>query len=490
MATHPWLTHYGSLIPHHLSYPHQDVFALLRGAANQHLDKPAIAFMGAKITYAQLMDQIERLAGALARRGVHKGSRVILMTPNSPQLVAAFFALLRMGAVPVLSPLIDDADELIARARQCGATGLVVQNCLPESLSGLRNKLGLDLIVCAGQMDGLGPSARLAQTFRRRLRPASPDCRVVREAGVERFARLLKENAQPPQRPVLNLEAPAAIVHTRGAGGRPRAVVLSHRALAANLCQAAAWLRLNPGDGVLVLGPLIRGLGLCLGLGAALIKGGCLILPSHEGPRAALAAMARRKPRFVAAEPGQLAALADLPEARKLPKGNLAAMVCDGPAPAADFAERVGELTGAALMESYGLAEAGAMVAATPPGGQRRGGALAPLMDVEMIIAGPDGQGVAPGQAGEIWLRGPGLMSGYQTGGRPDDQILRDGWLPTGDLGRLDQDGLLSVLGRTQDFAAQPRPLPADDRPAPKASRVHLRLCPAPQRARAASAEG
>jgi long-chain acyl-CoA synthetase len=445
----------------HAPKQHRDLLELLRAAEASHRRRTALRMSGQRrdrFSYGDLAAFAGRVAGFLAERGIAPGDRVLLASENRPEWAVAFFGILMAGgvAVPVdaqLSPA-----ELANLARSAGARAALLSDEVAERVP--------DLVARWRSGDGPAPA-------------------LLAEALSGDAARAPRHAAQP--------EDVASLIFTSGTTGTPKGVMLSHRNFTTLVARLAKLFDLGPGDGLLsvlplhhtfeftcgLLVPLSRGAEIeyldeltADGLGDALESGRVTAL---IGVPALWALLHRRITQELAARPGfvegafralmagnaklrerygvNLGKLVFWPVHRKL-GGRLRILVSGGSALAPEVQEAFHEL-GFDLYEGYGLTEAAPVLAvSTPEDGAPPGSVGKPLPGIELRIAEADASGV-----GEVLARGPNVMLGYWRvgAGVPEvdaaltGAVLRDGWLHTGDLGRLDAEGRLTLVGRKKD---------------------------------------
>src|SRR6266536_1241320 len=280
----PWLDSYPPGVPQHVELPQVNLARLLADAARDFPHAPALHFEGRTVSYAELADQAWRFAGALARLGVTKGTRVGLVLPNCPQAVVAFFATLRLGAVVVQNNPLYTEREL---GRQLGDAGVEVVICLDlgyERVKALRERLGIREVVVTSLLDELPAVRRRLAPYTRRGREASAG--IPRDEPVRRWRELLRRSdAKPPEAEVDATADVALLQYTGGTTGVSKGVVLSHSNLLANVEQVRAWFPDADSGHEIVLAVLpffhVYGLTVCLLLGVRL-RAALVLLPRFD----------------------------------------------------------------------------------------------------------------------------------------------------------------------------------------------------------------
>ncbi len=450
----PWLRKYPPGVPAHLTYPDRRVGDLLDDAVRRWPDRAAVVFHGTVLTYRELAQAVERLAAALAADGVGPADRVALMLPNCPAYPIAFFAALRRGATVVqVSPLWigDDLEGLLADAAPRAAVTL--EMLYPNLARGPSGR-AIPLVYVARLKEFYPALLRpfVALTLRRRGLPTA----FPREARVRPWKEALRVDR--PVAPATQASATevAVLQYTGGTTGTPKAAMLTHRNLVANVLQADAWnTTRRPGEEVFVASiPMFHIYGLTVALLLAVAEGGTIVLQLRPEPRELLRLIRRHRPTQLPAVPALYAALLERPELARFRLDSIRYCVSGSAALPPDVQARFEKATGGFLVEGYGLTEASPVTHVNPVQGERRPGSIGlPLPDTEQRVVDPDGDRVlGVGEVGELEVRGPQVMLGYY--GRPEETagVLRDGWLRTGDLARLDADGYAYVVDRKKDL--------------------------------------
>ncbi|MFH1057659.1 MAG: long-chain fatty acid--CoA ligase [Pseudomonadota bacterium] len=454
MAEHRWYQHYDPEVPRHLDYPAVDIHTLVRQAADRNPQKTAVRFMGLTLTYARLMDLVDRLATALSQRGLRRGDRVVLLLPNCPQFIVAYYALQRLGVTAVLANPLNVERELIFKFHDSGARVVIALDLLSQRVNNVLKEVDLDLVVYTSVADFLPFPKNLLYPVKRALDKKMPKVVIPRDSRTVMLKELLKAPASPPS-VAIDPEQMAALIYSGGTTGVSKGIMLSHRALVANALQVRAWGHMGPDDSLLAVLPLFHGFGMSVCMNASLSHGGRLILLPRFDAREVCTTINTEKPTLFAGVPTMFIAIKELADIDRFDLKSLRGIfVGAAPLPLAvmrEFEQR----TGAALIEGFGLTEAVTAVACNPFQGQRKPGTIgSPFPDVEWKIMDlAEGRTEMPiGEAGEIVLRGPDLMLGYLNQPEKTAETLKDGWLFTGDIGVMDEDGYITLVDRKKDL--------------------------------------
>jgi long-chain acyl-CoA synthetase len=460
---------------------------LLEAATANHPHSLALMYLGRRFTWAQLETEVNLLARGLAEAGVGPGDRVAVLLPNCPQNVFTFWAALRIGAVVVELNTLSPAPELQSQFADCGARIVVTLDRAYERVAQVRDSGMTELtdIVVSSMTEYLPLLDRLLLRLplpgaRRARRGVT--ARVPQDRGVRSFRSLLDDRGAPA-RPAGDPQAPAVLQYTTGTTGAPRAAMLTHRNLVANALQCRAWLsQLREGsECVVAVLPLHHVYGLMLSLiYPTAIAAAVLLLPRFDLEEL-LEVIERYRPRVLPAVPPILRAIVDDPRSRSHDLSCLQVTLCGAMRLPAGVAERFERLTGCPVVEGYGTTETSPVThvnpvpaaagggppahvpaADAPPGvpasallaGERTGSIGLPLPSTgARIVALEDPAVEVPvGQPGELAVRGPQLFAGYWRDDAETSRVLHEGWLLTGDVARMEPDGLFYLVDRKKDL--------------------------------------
>lgn len=458
----PWFTTYPPGVPHSLEpYPNLSVFGMLEAAARNHPDAPALAWFGRRISYAELLKEVERCSAALAGLGVGKGDRVALIMPNCPQYPIAFYATARLGAVVVGNNPLYTTREMEHQLRDCDPAVVIVLDLLYSDFAEVFETVGLDHVVVARLNDYMSfPKKQLAPALKfkkRQLEQGKPWPPVPKGAPVTWWEGWLAAAGPAPLVALIEPETdPAGFIYTGGTTGISKGAMLSHRNMVVNAMQAAAYLSLEEGKEAL-LGPLpfFHSFGMLTMNVAVRIAGKMVPIPNPRDLHLVLDEMAKEKPTFVPGVPRLFDALNESPLTAKFDLRSVKACISGAaPLPTA-VAERFAEITGGAkLVEGYGLTECSPVTHANPLDAPRSGSIGLPMPDTDCKIVDLEDADkiVAPGERGELCVRGPQVMLGYWN--RPEETalVIRNGWFHTGDVAVMDPDGYFRIVDRLKEM--------------------------------------
>lgn len=443
-AQKPWLHHYDFWVPPMTTVPRQSIYQALSTAASHYGDRPATAFLGAQLTYREIKLQADKLATALAQMGIVKGDRVGVMLPNCPQYVIAFFAIVRLGAIVVnVNPLYTPREVEIV-ANDSGMRLLLTLDVLSPISLGIKGSTSLEHIITTS-VQAYGHDPRHAP-------PAPP--------GTLSFSELLAqvEKINLPSVAITATEDVAALVYTGGTTGTPKGAMLTHYNLFAAVVECQVWgqefFRRGEERFLLVI-PYFHVYGLVVGLVYATWTGAWqLQIPKYD-VNMLLAAVNTYEPTFFPGVPTLFIALLNHPEAPHSKLGGIRRLNSGSAPLPVEVIEQFETMSGAALFEGWGMTETSALGTSTAMLAERRPGSIGfPVSNTEMKIVDLEtGTTEVPlGETGELCIRGPQIMKGYWNKPAETAEVLRDGWLYTGDIARMDADGYFYIVQRKKDM--------------------------------------
>lgn len=424
---------------------------LLARAASRYPDRPALDFMGRRWRYRNLAALTERVASGLVAQGVGRGDRVVLCLPNTPYFVAAYFAVLRLGAIVVSMNPLYTSREMEHLVRDSGAR-IAFAPDVPEVLGKLAQVGALERIVLCPMAAILPPVKSVSYRLLKR-RGIAP---LPRDGGrTIAFAKLAARATPLPERGHAASDV-AVLQYTGGTTGLPKGAMLTHASLVANCLQTEAHDAARPDRAESAMGvlPMFHVFALTTVLNYSVHTAACIVLlPRFEMP-AFLAAMARTRPERLFVVPTILTALDALPDVQLPPTAQLRMCISGGAPLPPELRRTIERRTGMRLVEGYGLSEASPIVACNPLVGEARDGSAGvayPGTTIE-IRSLEDDRVLPMGESGEVCVRGPQLMAGYWRREEETRTVLRDGALRTGDVGYLDADGYLFLVDRIKDL--------------------------------------
>jgi long-chain acyl-CoA synthetase len=423
-----------------------DMFAR---SARHHPQKPALIFLDRSISYRELDDQVGRFAAALASLGIKAGDRVGAVLPNCPQHVIAFLAANRLGAIHVPANVMYGPDELRYIFEDAGIRLVVTLDLFFENVKAAAAGTAMEKIVVTGIDDFLGfPKNRLYR-IKSRLDGSRP--RVTFDNDTLRFADLLKTSVPAPAPAAVDFDATMMILYTAGTTGKSKGVMLTHRNFVYNAANQAENFAMTAEDINLVLFPMFHISGYLLATICMFYGGGTTILEPRFDARRYVRILDKYRVTIFFAPPTVYIAFLALPDLNRYDLSALRISGASGaPVPQAIQA-RWHERTGLDLLNGYGLTETTAGAIVSLPNKYNLDALGVPLGG-EVKIADAQGRPVPIGERGEIWFKGPQVAKGYWNKPEETARAFVDGWLRTGDIGTMDEDGFLYFVDREKDL--------------------------------------
>lgn len=453
----PWIGHYEDGVPSTLGFPRRPVFRLLRSAARRYGVRPAIQFDSRRISYAELDSEVNRLANALRSVGVETGTRVMLLLPNCPQFVIGYYAILKAGAIVVSSSPTNSREELRRQIEDSGAEVLITLTLFHAMVREALHRPPLKAVLFTNIKDYLRPERRLLFTLTREQQEGHRLPEDL-QRGEYLWQDLIKRYPPSPPKVDVKHDEVAVIQYTGGTTDQPKGVMLTHYALLANTLQTRHWVTgLREGhERVLCVIPFSHVYGMTAALNVAVSLGSCMMLLSTFETATVLATIKRYKPTLFPGVPTMYMAINQFPKVRSFGISSIKACISGAAPLPVEVQESFEKLTRGRLVEGYGLTEAGPVTHANPLNGLRKVGSIGiPLPGTDArIISLADGTSIlAPGQIGELAVSGPQVMKGYW--GNDDETkktITPDGWLLTGDIARMDDEGYFQIISRKKEM--------------------------------------
>jgi len=459
MDKNPWLAHYDEGVAHTLKpYPQRTLLDMVSDAAKQYPDHPILYFKGNSISYGELESLSNALAAALVKLGVQKGERVVLLMPNSPQLVISEFGCWKAGAIAVPTNPLYTESELEYAFNECGAETVIVLTTFYEKVKAVRSRTKVQRVIATNIKEFLTPLMKFLFTL---LKEKKEGHRVDLQAEDFWFEDLLKEHAGAARPPItVNPDDAAIFLFSGGTTGTPKCAIGSHQTLVITGMQLNEWFRVvlkEWEDKVTLNLPLFHVYAQAGVMTAGFVGNQPMVLiPNPRDQDDLLDTIQKTKPALLPGVPTLFTALSNHPKVQADQTILKSLKLCvSGAAPLLlETKQRFEELTGGRIIEAYGLTESMIAAVLTPVWGTYKAGAVgipAPDVEIRVVDADTGENEMAPNEIGEILMRAPQLMKGYYQRPTETANTIRDGWLFTGDLGYLDEDGYMFIVDRKKD---------------------------------------
>ncbi len=454
-----WHKAYDEGVPPSLTYQELTLPEMLDSAAVRFGRRPAITFQNATLTYSRFKNEVDRLATALAALGVAKGTRVAIQAPNLPQTVIAIFATLRAGGITVLTNPLYTGPEIEHQWNDAGATVAILMDFLYAGrVKKIRGKVGIEHYIVASIPEYLGFPLNILAPLK--LKKTSPPmmAKVPETPNVHHFRKLIRRTSPNPPKLEMGMDDVAMLQYTGGTTGVSKGAMLTHRNLSFNTQQTASWATgIEDGkDSWLACLPYFHIYGVTISMLTPVYMGGRIVLiPNPRDVGAMIKNILKHQVTLMPAVPAMYNSINQYPGVDKLDLSSI--KVCNsGSAPLpVEVLQRFEDLTGAKISEGFGLTETSPLTHCNPFYGMRKKGSVGvPVSDTDAkIVDIQDGVTEMPiGVEGELLIRGPQIMKGYWNQPEATDEVIKDGWLYTGDLATMDEDGYFRIVGRKKDM--------------------------------------
>ncbi len=451
----PWLKSYDKHVPANLQYPDKPFWEAIEPAFKRFPNRVALYYMGTPFTFKQLDEMSNRLANLLKKIGLKKGDTVGINLPNLPAYYTGLIGIQKAGCVLTgVSPLLT-ADELNHQLKDSGAKVLVTLDALyPRVIKGIGGT-ELKAIVFTGIADYLSP---VLATMGKMLKKI-PTGKVLPIPGIEiyDFKQVMKNMPTDPVSEKVSMNDTCVMQYTGGTTGLPKGAELTHRNITSQMFQVTTWLDAKMGELVgMTAFPLfhIAGLQICMALFSKAITQ--VAVPNPRDQQFIISAMKKHKPDIIGNVPTIYLELMKQPGFKSYDFSKVL-YFASGAAPfPPEYIKDFEKIVGAnKLVEVYGLTETSPIVTANPRYGKKIPGAVGvPFPDTEIKIVNPDtGEPVPFNEPGEIVVRGPQVFTkGYFRKPEETANALREGWFYTGDVGRMDEEGFVTIVDRIKDM--------------------------------------
>jgi long-chain acyl-CoA synthetase len=448
----PWLARYPPHVPADLEPPFASGVEMFRATARRVPDRPAVHYFERTITFGELDRASDALACALADRGVGRGDRVAVYLQNVPQFPLAMLGIWKAGAAMVpLNPMLKDQEAHFQLA-DSGARVLIALEGLYESF-GRAAVVGSEVatVLTTSELDELEGEPGVTLAGITKLRPEGTEDLLSVVGSV---------SGRPAPDPGLGGDDVALITYTSGTTGRPKGALNTHRNVVFNAEVYRTWMQLGDGDVVLGAAPLFHITGLIGHVAVAFLAGLPLVLFHRFEPGDALRMAERWRCTFTIAAITAFMAMMEHPDMGRRDLSALRTVYSGGAPVAPPTVARFEELTGAYIHNIYGLTETTSPSHGVPLGGRapvdEDSGALSvgvPVPGTEVRIVDTEtGVDVAPGSVGELWTKGPEVVPGYWQRPEATAESFTDGYLRTGDVGKMDEQGWFYLVDRAKDM--------------------------------------
>ncbi|MFN2147096.1 MAG: alpha/beta fold hydrolase [Anaerolineales bacterium] len=452
----PWLRSYGKYTPYTIPIPRRPLHRFLEISADWLPKRTATIFYGSKLTYQQLDRQANQFAHALHGLGVAPGDRVMIVLPNMPQLIVAYYATLKIGGVVVMPNPDASAEGILQQVLSTESRVLVTLSEFDELAKGVKEKTSARIVLTSLRH---AVSARTHRQLLARWQDAGlePSDNQDGDAHGLQMDRLMMDAPWDSPGVEVEPEDTAAILFTSGTTDEPKGVCLSHANLVSNALQTRHWIpNLHMGEETfLAVIPLTHSYGMTSAMNIPIAMAATIVLLSVFELDQVLQNIKTHKPTIFPGVPTIYNALNQAPNVRDYGLESIKACISGAAPLPIEVQEKFEKLTRGRLVEGYGLTEASPVTHAYPFEGPSKAGSMGiPIPNTDArIVDLVTGEDLPPGKVGELLVHGPQVMQGYWQGAdsEPGETSLKDGWLYTGDVAVMDPEGFFTIISRKRD---------------------------------------
>ncbi|MES9736076.1 long-chain-fatty-acid--CoA ligase [Peribacillus frigoritolerans] len=457
MSNKPWQAIYPEQIPAVLSYEDKPLYSFLKESAEEFPDKVSIHFQGKELTFREVHECALKFAAYLKSIGLQKGERVAVMLPNCPQGVIGFFGILMAGGVVVQTNPTYTERELEYQMKDSGAKMILVMDILFPRVSAVASRTDIEHIIVTAIKEYLPFPKNLIYPFIQKKQYGIV-INVEHEGNHHLFSEIMKRKIteEVDTVPIDVNNDLALLQYTGGTTGFPKGVMLTHKNLLANTKMCNAWLYKNKRgeERILAILPFFHVYGMTTVLVLSVMEGNTMIIMPKFDVEATLKTIQKQKPTMFPGAPTMYIGLLNHPDIAKYDLSSINACISGSASLPLEVQEQFEKITGGKLVEGYGLSETSPVTHANFIWDQPRvkGSVGLPWPDTDSaILSLESNEELPPNEIGEIAIKGPQVMKGYWN--RPDEteKTFKNGWLLTGDLGYMDEQGFFYVVERKKD---------------------------------------
>ncbi len=453
----PWLALYPQQVPHSIDYPRKPLQQFLKEAAEQFPHKTAIHFLGKELTYKEIYEQAIKLASYLQQLGLEKGDRVSIMLPNCPQAVISYYAVLFAGGIVVQTNPLYTERELEYQLNDSGAKVIIGLDLLYPRITKVKAHTKIEHVIITSIKDYLPFPKNVLYPFVQK-KQTGMIVRVKHEGDCHLFTKALSlASGKVKETDVDPIEDVALLQYTGGTTGLPKAAMLTHHNLTANTLMCTKWMYKCERGNESILGvlPFFHVYGMTAVMNLSIMERYKMILLPKFDVETTLKTIEKQRPTLFPGAPTIYIALLNHPNLKKYDLSSIKICISGSAPLPVEVQEQFETVTGGKIIEGYGLTEASPVTHSNFiwDGKRIKGSIGVPWPDTEaMIVSLETGERANVNEIGEIVVRGPQVMKGYWN--RPEETAatLRDGWLYTGDLGYMNDEGYFFVVDRKKDM--------------------------------------
>ncbi|HDR4560854.1 long-chain-fatty-acid--CoA ligase [Bacillus cereus] len=451
----PWLQSYPEEIPATIAYDIQPLHRYLEKMVSRYPEKKALHFLGKDVTFADFHDKVKKFANYLQKLGIEKGDRVAIMLPNCPQSVIGYYGTLLAGGIVVQTNPLYTERELEYQLHDSGAKVILCLDLVFPRVTNVQNATRLEHVIVTRIADFLPFPKNLLYPFVQK-KQANLVVNVSESETIHLWKSVEKESNTDVEVPCDPENDLALLQYTGGTTGFPKGVMLTHKNLVSNTLMGAHWLyNCTEGEEV-ILGvlPFFHVYGMTAVMNLSIMQGYKMVLIPKFDMKMVFEAIKKHKVTLFPGAPTIYIALLNSPLLKEYDISSIQACISGSAPLPVEVQEEFERVTGGKLVEGYGLTESSPVTHGNFLWEKRVPGSIGvPWPDTEAIIMSLEtGEALPPGEIGEIVVKGPQIMKGYWNKPEETAAVLQDGWLHTGDVGYMDEDGFFYVKDRKKDM--------------------------------------
>ncbi|SDC25530.1 long-chain-fatty-acid--CoA ligase [Shouchella lonarensis] len=450
-----WVAHYPESVKESMEYEALPMHAFFKRTTEKYPNQEAVHFLGKKMTFGTLYEQTLRFANRLKALGVKKGDRVAIMSANCPQAVIGYYATLMVGGVVVQTNPLYVERELEHQLNDSGAKVLICLDLVMPRVRNVRSKTPVETVIVTSIKDYLPFPKNLLFPLVQEKK-GMPKVKVTYDERTLRFTQMIKEGQVEEANVVVEIDDLALLQYTGGTTGPAKGVMLTHRNLVVNTQQSKAWLyKTNPSE-ERILGalPFFHVYGMTAVMNQSILTGAAMVLVPKFNPEEVLKTIEKQRITLFPGAPTMYVALINHPDIGKYDLSSIKACLSGSAPLPLEVQETFEEITKGRIVEGYGLTETSPIACANPVWDKRKPGSVGiPWPDTEVMIYSVEKDGEADiGEVGEIWIKGPQVMSGYWNRPEATAQVFHGEWFRSGDMGRMDEEGYVYIVDRQKEL--------------------------------------
>jgi len=452
----PWFRLWPEGVPKHIDYPELPLSDLLKQTVEKYPGNTAIVYFDRPMTYRELGGAVDKFATALSDLGVKKGDKVALFLANMPQFVIAYYGAIKIGAIETaISPLYEER-EVEHQLVDSGAETIVVLDVLYPIVERVMGKTRLKRVIVTSLKEYMPGTIAFVGTLFRKI----PSHKVERKPGIYFFQELLDKYPPDPPKVVIDpKEDLVALQYTGGTAGTAKGAMLTHMNLVSNALSCNAWLRGTEGkETFLTVLPLFHIYGMTTGMNAPVSQAGKMVMLPKFDLDGTLKAIQKHKVTCFCGAPTMYSVLLAHPNFDKYDLSSVRFCISGSAPLPPEVQKKWMDATGGVLVEGYGLTESSPVTHCNPLDKTLKtvkvGSIGLPWPDTEAKIVDVETgeKELSMGEVGELLVKGPQVMKGYWNLAEETATVLKDGWLLTGDIGKMDEDGYFYITDRKKDL--------------------------------------